>query len=144
MDWNWATVWWIAAGLLVAAELATGTFYLLMLAVGAAAGGVAAHFALDSSGQMLAAAVVGGVAVVGWHLLRDKSAKPAPADRNPDVNLDIGQSVMVDTWSADGLCQVLYRGASWQARFIGTAPARGGRHVIRAIEGSCLLLDRQG
>ena len=35
MDSNWATVWWIAAGVLIAAELATGTFYLLMLAVGA-------------------------------------------------------------------------------------------------------------
>jgi membrane protein implicated in regulation of membrane protease activity len=37
MDWNWATAWWIVAGVLVAAELATGTFYLLMLAAGAAA-----------------------------------------------------------------------------------------------------------
>ena len=144
MDLNWATVWWIAAGLLVAAELATGTFYLLMLALGATAGGLAAHFALAPTGQMLAAAVVGGIAVVGWHLLRDKAAKPAPADRNPDVNLDIGQSVMVEIWSAEGQAQVQYRGASWQARFIGTAPAQGGRHIIRAVEGSCLLLDRQG
>jgi len=32
MDWSAATGWWIVAGVLVAAELATGTFYLLMLA----------------------------------------------------------------------------------------------------------------
>ena len=37
MDWSSATVWWVAAGVLVAAELATGTFYLLMLAIGTAA-----------------------------------------------------------------------------------------------------------
>jgi membrane protein implicated in regulation of membrane protease activity len=41
MEFNPATVWWVVAGLAVAAELATGTFYLLMLAVGLAAGAVA-------------------------------------------------------------------------------------------------------
>jgi len=46
MDWNLAPVWWIATGVLIAVELATGTFYLLMLAVGAAAGAMAAHLGL--------------------------------------------------------------------------------------------------
>lgn len=142
MDWNWATLWWIAAGLLVGAELTSGTFYLLMLAVGAAGGALAAHLGLAPTGQVLIAALIGGAAVVGWHLRRDKAAKPAPAASNPDVNLDIGQSVHVDAWSADGQAHVQYRGASWQARFIGQAPAGSGRHVIRAVEGSCLLLDR--
>jgi len=142
MDWNSATVWWIAAGVLVAVELASGTFYLLMLAVGAAAGALAAHLGLGQAGQLLAAAVVGGAAVVGWHLRRSRMPTAAPATSNPDVNLDIGQSVHVDLWSADGLTKVQYRGAAWRARFIGNAPAQSGRHVIRAVEGSCLLLDR--
>lgn len=142
MDWNWATVWWIAAGALVAAELATGSFYLLMLAVGAAAGAIAAHLGLGPAGQMLASAVIGGVGVFALHRQRAKAPKAAPASSNPDVNLDIGQTVQVDTWSNDGLAQVKYRGAAWQARFIGSAPAQSGRHVIRAVEGSCLLLDR--
>ena len=43
MDWNASTGWWLAAGVLVVAELATGTFYLLMLALGLAAGALAAH-----------------------------------------------------------------------------------------------------
>ena len=30
MDLSSASVWWVAAGVAVAAELATGTFYLLM------------------------------------------------------------------------------------------------------------------
>ena len=38
-----STVWWILAGLLVSAELLTGTFHLLMLAIGLAAGAVAAR-----------------------------------------------------------------------------------------------------
>ncbi|MBA3625982.1 MAG: NfeD family protein, partial [Methylibium sp.] len=37
MEWSAATLWWIAAGVLIAAELATGTFYLLLLALGATA-----------------------------------------------------------------------------------------------------------
>ncbi|MDR7334614.1 NfeD family protein [Roseateles asaccharophilus] len=142
MDWNWATAWWIVAGVLVAAELTTGTFYLLMLAGGAAAGAVAAHFGLAPTTQVLSAAIVGGAAVIIWHRHRAKAPKAAPATSNPDVNLDIGQSVQVDTWSPDGLAQVHYRGAAWQARFIGSSTAQSGRHVIRAVEGNCLLLDR--
>ena len=46
MDLSGATGWWIVAGVLVAAELATGTFYLLMLALGAAAAALAAHLAI--------------------------------------------------------------------------------------------------
>lgn len=142
MDWDSATLWWIAAGVLVAAELATGTFYLLMLAAGAAAGAIAAHLGLSDAAQMLVAAVVGGAAVVAWHARRSRHPAPMPASSDPDVNLDIGQSVQVDAWSPDGFAQVQYRGAAWRARFIGTPPAQGGRHVIRAVEGSCLLLDR--
>lgn len=142
MDWNWATVWWVAAGVLIAAELATGTFYLLMLAVGAVAGAIAAHLGLLLTGQMLMAAAVGGAAVIAWHRHRSKAPKAMPAASNPDVNLDIGQSVQVDAWSNDGRAQVQYRGAAWQARFIGSLPAQSGRYVIRAVEGSCLLLDR--
>ncbi|HOI65513.1 MAG TPA: NfeD family protein, partial [Thiomonas arsenitoxydans] len=37
------TAWWILAGFFVAMELVSGTFYLLMLAVGAVAGALAAH-----------------------------------------------------------------------------------------------------
>ncbi|MBW8847657.1 MAG: NfeD family protein [Burkholderiales bacterium] len=142
MDWNSATTWWIVAGILVAAELASGTFYLLMLALGSVAGALAAHLGMAQTGQVLTAAVVGGAAVAIWHLRRSRMPAAEPAASNPDVNLDIGQSVHVDAWSAEGLAHVHYRGAAWQARFIGNAPAQGGRHVIRAIEGSCLLLDR--
>ena len=39
---NDSTVWWLVTGVLVAAELMTGTFYLLMLAIGALAAALAA------------------------------------------------------------------------------------------------------
>jgi membrane protein implicated in regulation of membrane protease activity len=142
MEWNAATLWWLIAGALVAAELATGSFYLLMMAVGAAAGAVAAHLGLSPTAQVLSAAALGGAAVALWHRRRSQHPAAAPASHNPDVNLDIGQTVTVNAWQPDGHTQVQYRGATWQARFIGGAPASGGRHVIRGVEGACLLLDR--
>lgn len=142
MGWSWSTYWWIAAGVLVAAELTSGTFYLLMLALGAAAGALAAHLGLGIAGQMLSAAIVGGTATVIWHQRRSRANQSASAASNPDMNLDIGQAVQVDAWTADGTTQVQYRGAAWTARYIGKTPAASGRHVIRAVEGSCLLLDR--
>ena len=42
-----STLWWIVTGVLVALELATGTFYLLMLSLGAVASALAAHAGLS-------------------------------------------------------------------------------------------------
>ena len=58
MDWSGATWWWVAAGVLVAAELASGTFYLLMLALGMAAGAIAAHLGFATAAQLVVAAFV--------------------------------------------------------------------------------------
>lgn len=141
MDVNQATVWWIACGALVAVELATGTFYLLMLALGCAAGALAAHLGLSGAPQLLTASLLGGAAVIVLHRLRDKNVKPRPAASNPDVNLDIGQAVQVEQWASDGSASIKYRGAAWQARYIGSGQPQAGRYLIRAVEGSCLLLD---
>ncbi|MEL4178419.1 NfeD family protein [Roseateles sp. PN1] len=141
MEMTLSTAWWIAAGLLVAIELGTGSFYLLMLAIGCAAGAIAAHLGLGGSAQMVAAAGVGGAAVALWHRKRSLGTRALPANANPDVLMDIGQSVQVKHWHADGSTQVQYRGAEWQARFAGTGAPTAGRYTIRAIEGSRLLLD---
>ncbi|QPF76658.1 NfeD family protein [Roseateles sp. DAIF2] len=136
-----ATFWWIAAGLLVAVELSTGTFYLLMLALGAAAAALGAHLGLGLSSQITLAALVGGAAVALWHRRRARRPQQA-AESNPDVNLDIGQTVLVEQWGPDGHATVKYRGAEWQVRYRGSDRPEAGRYVIRAVEGSCLLLDR--
>ena len=74
-----STVWWILAGLLVSAELLTGTFHLLMLAIGLAAGAVAAHANLSLTMQLVCAAAVGGGAVVLLQTLRPQPEKSQPA-----------------------------------------------------------------
>jgi membrane protein implicated in regulation of membrane protease activity len=141
MDWNDATTWWIAAGVLVAAELATGTFYLLMLALGATAAALAAHGGLAFGSQLLSAAIVGGGAVAAWHFKRGRQPAALPASANRDVNLDIGETVHVTDWDAEGNAQVTYRGANWAARFAGSGTPRPGSHVIRAVDGNRLLLE---
>ncbi len=142
MDWTDATAWWLATGVLVLLELTSGTFYLLMLAIGTTAGALGAHAHLPFSGQLVLAALVGGAAVMVWH--RRQLAKPvAPrAAENPDLNLDVGGRVQVDIWGADRHAKVSYRGAAWSARFAGSGEPAPGEHVIVAVEGLQLVLDR--
>jgi len=86
-----STVWWLLAGAAVAVELMTGTFYLLMLAIGLAAAALAAHAGAGLPVQLVTAAVVGGGAVAGWHLQRGRRLAAPPATGNPDVNLDVAK-----------------------------------------------------
>src|SRR5215207_6566591 len=137
MDFSTATVWWVAAGIAVAAELGTGTFYLLMIALGLAAGAVAAHLGLGAPTQLVVAAIVGGGATALWYWKR-RLAGPSD-DRAPhqnrDVNLDIGELVHVPAWGADRTARVQYRGSGWTARLSPGAPAVAGEHVVVAVEG---------
>jgi membrane protein implicated in regulation of membrane protease activity len=141
MAGNLALGWWIAAGLLVAGELATGTFYLLMIAIGFAAAALSAYVGAGLEGQVIAAALVGGGAVVAWHRLRPRSTRTAP-ESNPDINLDIGERVQVPAWGADGTARVLYRGTSWNARFVGEGAPGPGEHVIAQVRHNELALRR--
>ena len=141
MDIPGSTFWWVAAGVAVAAELGTGTFYLLMIAAGLAAGAIAAHLGAGANAQVVAAALVGAAATVAWHWARTRRmavAPPTPANR--DVNLDVGERVHVDRWGADGTARVQYRGTGWNARLAPGAPARPGPHRVAAVEGNWLVL----
>lgn len=140
MEWSAASAWWIAAGLAVAAELATGTFYLLMLALGMAAAALAAHAGFGGVAQLAAAALVGGGATALWHVKRARSPSSAPARSNRDVNLDIGERVHVAGWAADRSARVHYRGSEWNARLEPGAPAAPGLHRVSAVEGNWLVL----
>ena len=134
MDWNAPTWWWLAAGALVAVELATGTFYLLMLALGAAAAALAAHLGLADTVQWLTAAVVGAGATAAWHLKRAQAPRSAPIAHNGDANLDIGERVQVDEWANDGSARIHYRGSSWAVQFAGPGQPAPGTHVIVSVQ----------
>ena len=137
-----STLWWLMTGAAVVAELLTGTFYLLMLAIGLAAGAVAAHLGASMENQLVAGALVGGGAVVVCYLLRRRSPGAQPAASNRDVNLDVGETVQVDVWEPDGTAQVRYRGAQWTVLLRpGNAPAPGLYRVAEVV-GSRLLVDK--
>jgi|SRR5580765_2877896 membrane protein implicated in regulation of membrane protease activity len=142
MDVSTATGWWVAAGLAIAAELGTGTFYLLMIAVGLAAAAIAAHLGLALPAQMVTGAIVGAGATALWWAYRRRQggSSDVAAHANRDVNLDIGERVHVAAWSADGTAQVRYRGSGWTARLAPGAPAVAGEHVVSAVEGNWLVL----
>ena len=136
------SLWWMLAGVTVGLELLSGTFYLLMLALGLAAGALAAHAGLATSVQWVVAAAVGGGAVAVWHLRRVREPRPLSADANPDVHLDIGETVQVAQWDEDGTATVRYRGAVWTAvHAAGSAPSTG-THRVRALAGNHLVLEK--
>ena len=138
-----STIWWLLAGAAVALELVTGTFYLLMMTVGLVAGAIATHVGLPLIGQMVIAAAVGGGAVAIWHWQRSKDPAPLPAQANRDVNLDIGESVQVAQWNADGTTTVKFRGANWTAVAASPAePAGTGSYRIKEMLGNRLVIEK--
>jgi membrane protein implicated in regulation of membrane protease activity len=104
--------WWAVAAVLIIAELFTGTFQLLVLALGAVAAALVAYFDLPVWLQFVCAAFVALAGITVLRRLRiGRRSRPAAA-RNPDVNLDIGSLVRVEAWQ-DGRARAAYRGAQW-------------------------------
>lgn len=141
--WSDSTIWWLLAGVAVAAEMVTGTFYLLMLALGLAAGAVAAHLGAGMVLQLVAAALVGGGAVAAWHWKRGTRPAAAPAASNRDVVMDVGETVQVAYWRADGMTDVQYRGARWTGQLSQSAPDQrhAGAYRITSVQGNRLVLE---
>jgi len=136
-----STIWWLMAGVTVAVELMTGTFYLLMLACGMAAGALAAHLGAPTALQIVTAALVGGAAVVAWHFIRRKRPGDASARADRSVILDIGETVQIEGWNADGTATVKYRGATWTAIHRPGVTPSTGTHRVAELVGNRLLVD---
>jgi len=79
------TGWLVLAGVLVVFEMLTGTFYVLMIAIGMVFGAAAAMLGFGLPVQILVAAVVGVVATGILH--RSRFGRPvrqdAARDRRP-------------------------------------------------------------
>ena len=132
-------MWWILAGGLVAAELLTGTFYLLALGVAFALGGVAAWLGASTAIQLAIAAVLAIGGTFAAHRWRTKHAMPSP-----EVAFDIGQSVEVQAWNPDGSARVAYRGSMWTAQPAAPDTPRATTMYIVAMRGSTLVIaDRR-
>ncbi|GAB2542441.1 NfeD family protein [Simplicispira piscis] len=136
-----STIWWLLAGGVIVAELLTGTFYLLMVALGLAAAALVAHTDLPLTGQIVTAAAVGGGAVVAWHYAKRRRPGDPSARADRSVNLDVGETIVIDSWNADGTTTVKYRGATWTAIHRPGVTPSTGMHRVAELVGSRLLVD---
>lgn len=141
MDWSITTWWFIAAVVLGLSELLVGTFYLLLLGVGALCGALVslAGFSLDI--QCFVAAIVilvGGIALARYHAKAKLKTQDIKAD-----NLDIGQTVTVKKWNEDHTASVSYRGATWQATLKEGEKPESGVFVIVEVRGSKLVVAQK-
>jgi membrane protein implicated in regulation of membrane protease activity len=133
---------WIVLGfILVIIELVSGTFYLLVLGIGAFAASIAAW--LDAN--LLVQAVIGAaVAIGGAYLVHAWHAKNRGNDAQASNFLDGGQAVVLESWVDENrrTARVKYRGTTWDARIVGAAApsAPGSTLYIEGQEGSTLLV----
>lgn len=139
-DYEW---WWVIAGVLGVAEVFSGTFYVLVLAISAAAASVLAKMGLAVHWQILGASIV---ALSGWFWLRKRKTSGS----NDSPELDVGEWIEVDSWT-DGVGSAQYRGAHWSVETnpeqVGSAPADGattlkpGKYRIQGLRGNRLIVD---
>lgn len=127
--------WFLLALVLVGLEIATGTFYLLVLAVALAVGGAAAVLGAAMVWQFVCSALTG---IAGIALLR--RWKSSQVTKAAEVGLDIGLPVKVIKWNDDGSARVFYRGAEWDAETESADTPHEGMLYIKAVHGSGLVL----
>ncbi len=140
---NWMT-WLVLAGVLVILEVFSGTFYLLMVAIGFGAGGLAAWLGASDTWQVVVAALVGVGATTALRKSKFGKTRKTDAARDPNVNLDIGQILSIDEWKNNEgqqyVARVTYRGAMWDVELQHNADPRPGLFAIREIQGSRLIV----
>jgi membrane protein implicated in regulation of membrane protease activity len=134
-----ALAWAIVALVLVIAELLTGTFYLVMLAVAAFGAAGAAYVGQGFPLQCIVAVVLAAAGCYGVHVYRAK----AGAKRMPSI--DAGMPASFETWldAPSRLARVRYRGASWDARVEGSdALEPGAALFVVAADGNTLKVAK--
>jgi|SRR5919197_320914 membrane protein implicated in regulation of membrane protease activity len=134
-----ALAWAIVALVLVIAELLSGTFYLLMLAVAAFGAATAAYVGQPFPVQSIVAALLGAGGCYGVHVYRARLGAKRMAP------IDAGMPASFESWvdPASRLARVRYRGASWEARVEGReALEPGAMLVVLAADGNTLKVAK--
>lgn len=138
METYW--VWWLAAVVLVIAEMLTGTFYLLAVAAGLAAAGLTAYLGVAWGGQAAVAALLCSASVAAIFRWKQQHTNP---HEQANLAYDIGQDVHVVHWSDDRHARVSYRGAEWDAELAKNVTPDSARQKwrIKEIIGSQLIIE---
>lgn len=134
-------VWWFVIGFgLVVAELLTGTFYLLVIAVAFGAAGVAA---LVGAPIVLQLAIAAAFSVGGTLWLRQSRFGRRLHDRTTSdhvQNMDVGQTLRVEQWAPNRTARANYRGATWDVELVPGEEPASGEYVIREITANRLIV----
>lgn len=135
-----ASIWWLVTGLILVAELSTGSFYLLMLGLGSLVAALSAHAGYSINIQLACAALVGGIGAV----VLGQWKKHVLLAQNTEVSqhLDIGAVVLVEVWSEQKTTQVQHRGANWGALLSPGQVALPGSYRIIDVQGNHLILEK--
>jgi membrane protein implicated in regulation of membrane protease activity len=133
-------VWWLAAAVLVIAEMLSNTFYLIAVALGLASAGCAAYLGAPWGGQAAVAALLCTISVAGVYRWKHQQVK---SNEQSNFAYDIGESVQVIHWSDERHARVSYRGAEWDAELAGNAMSEAERKswYIKNIVGSRLIIE---
>ena len=134
-------IWLVVAGILLIAELLTGTFYLLMLALACVFTWLAMLLGAGFLTQTLVFLISASVLVYITRRLRvhiNQKSIPNIAD-----NLDAGEIINVHDW-VDGVGHAHYRGTQWRA-LLDTpddAPLTDGSYRIVKLDGVHIRVAR--
>jgi membrane protein implicated in regulation of membrane protease activity len=136
---NSTIIWFVVAFGLLVAELLTGTFYLLVIALALACAGIASWLGVPAALQFVVAAAIG---LGGSMWLRTTRFGRRLHERSDDrvQNMDIGQSLRVDHWTAARTARASYRGAVWDVELAPGEQPASGEFVIREIHANRLIV----
>ncbi len=130
--------WWLLGLIAMIIEFLTGTFYLLVLALAFAVGGLLAYAGFDTSTQALFASASGLVALLVVRRIKKRLSPPPDSMGDPDI----GQSVTLLN-EHQGIWRVSYRGSQWDARITDGSIPDSDHATITGREGNCLIISTQ-
>lgn len=134
-------MWFVLAGLVLGLELLTGTFYLVVISIGMAAAGIAALSGASISLQAIIAALIWVISTLILRKSRFGKPRHVQSESDPNVNIDIGQTIKVDSWADNNTARAMYRGALWDVELI-SGDTTPGTFVIREVRGTRLFVTK--
>lgn len=135
-----ASLWWMLSLLLVVAELLSGTFFALMLALAAAITAGAAHLGLAGwSAQAGLFAALALLLCLAWRRRRPRLLQRAENDLNRGHARWVGRVIILPQGLSGGQGQVSVDDSFWVVRGPDCAPGSAVRIV--AVEANSLLIE---
>lgn len=134
-------IWFCLALVVTFVEMFLVTFYLLAVAAGMCAGGIAAYLGSTTETQITAAGITTIIVACFSFMLRKKLRRTIDVKLN---NMDKGERVQVvgDKIASDGSARVVYRGTDWVA-YSTQGPLSAGIYLIDRIDGTRIVLEQK-